>query len=67
MLLFNLSKTLYCSLGSHTFKGANNGLQKVPVWKYLYRKSRNFRCQNIFVVVEGYKNKFHKNFCTTKN
>ena len=32
-----------------------------------YRKSRNFCCQSIFVVVQGYENKFRKDFCTTNN
>ena len=33
----------------------------------LYRKSGNFCCQNIFVVTQGYKNKFREIFCTTNN
>ena len=35
---------------------------EIPSPKYMYRKSGNFRSQNIFVVVEGYENKFHENF-----
>ena len=32
-----------------------------------YRKCGNFRGQNIFVLVQGYENKFRENFCTTNN
>ena len=32
---------------------------------FLYRTFGNFRCQNTFVVVQGYENKSRENFCTT--
>ena len=32
-----------------------------------YHKSVNFRCQNIFLVAQGYKNKYREIVCTTNN
>ena len=36
-------------------------------WSAAYRKSGNFRRQNIFVVAQGYENKYREIFCTTNN
>ena len=30
----------------------------------LYRKSKNFHCKNIFLVAQGYENKYHEIFST---
>ena len=40
---------------------------EIFVWYIMYRKSGNFRCQIIFVVSQGYENKFRENFWTTNN